>query len=341
MTALLTLEEAELDDIVTAPRYQAAAGESVLPPPLIAGERITVADLLRGLLVVSANDAAVALADHVAGSVPSFVRMMNRRAQQLGLENTHYANPIGLDDPGNYSTARDLAALTRALRKFRFFRTTVRSRTVTLESGARTRFLRNRNTLLTQHGWVTGVKTGFTRAAGNVLVASGRRKRGVKLISVVIGASTADERNGESVNLLNYGFTQYVRRTALRKGRPYGSGVPVTNRPGAVLPVVAGRTVRQVVRKNEDFQIEVQVPDEVAGPISSGDRIGTAVVRLDGEPIDTVPLNAALDIPQASGARQVQDVLTQPWILVVFGVILVVVALLTQRRTARPREELA
>jgi D-alanyl-D-alanine carboxypeptidase (penicillin-binding protein 5/6) len=332
MTALLTLEHGGLDDVVTAPRYRAAPAESVLG--IVKGQQYSEEDLLKALLVYSANDTAVALADHVAGNVPSFVRMMNRRAQQLGLEHTHYANPIGLDDPGNYSTARDLATLARKLRTFKVFREIVRSKSVTLASG---RTLNNRNTLLTQHDWIDGVKTGYTSQAGNVLVASGE-KRKVRLISVVIGAEDKDLSNGDSVNLLNYGFHQYRLRRAVVADRRV-TGVPIADRPGAELPVVADRTVHAVVRKGERFVTELRVPDSVQGPIRYGEPIGQEIVKLRGKPIATVNLTAGLELPKTSTARQIQDVLTQPWLLIVLGVILIAVALATQRRPPRPSEE--
>ena len=120
MTALLTLERASLDDVMAAVDYDAAPIESQIG--LRAGERLTVRDLLRGLLLESANDAAATLATRVAGSRRAFVRLMNRRARQLGLENTRFANPVGLDQEGNYSTATDLVKLTLILRRFAFFR---------------------------------------------------------------------------------------------------------------------------------------------------------------------------------------------------------------------------
>jgi D-alanyl-D-alanine carboxypeptidase (penicillin-binding protein 5/6) len=334
MTALLTLEHGGLDDVVTFPRYRAAPAESILGIPR--GARVSEQDLLRGLLMYSANDTAVALADHVAGNVPSFVRMMNRRAQQLGLEHTHYANPIGLDDPGNYSTARDLATLARTLRKFKFFRHTVNQETATLDLGGRLRTIDNRNTLLTQHGWVDGVKTGFTSQAGNVLVASGE-KRGVHMISVVIGADTKDRSNGDSVNLLNYGFRKYQRRRAVVTGHRVAL-VRIHNRPGAELPVTAATTVHEVVRKGERFQLVTHLPDEVEGPVRYGERIGRVDIRLRGKLVETVPLTAMLNVPKASAARRIQDVLTRPWILIVLGAILIAVALFTQRRPPRPQE---
>ncbi len=335
MTALLTLEHKGLSDVVTAPRYRAAPAEVVLG--LQKGQQIKEADLLRALLVISANDSAVALATHIAGDVPTFVNEMNRRAQQLGLENTHYANPIGLDQQGNYSSARDLATLTRTLRKYRIFRRTVNTNQLTLRTGPNRSLLTNRNTLLAQYPWIDGVKTGYTSGAGNVLVASGS-KRDVHLISVVIGASSKLARNDESVELLKYGFTKYRLARAVVAGNRMAS-VPIRNRPGADLPVIAGRTVRKVKRVTEDFTLEEQLPDEVAGPIRYGQRIGKLMVKLRGRTIATVPLTAGLEIPKASTARRTQDFVTQPWTLIVLGAILAIAALLSQRRPVKRREE--
>ena len=133
MTALLVLERSRPSTVLRAVPYRALPVESKIN--LRPGERMTVADLLRGLLVESANDAAVTLAERVGGSREAFVRAMNQRAAKLGLENTHFANPIGLDDPMNYSSARDLVWLTQRLRAFEFFRRTVARESVTLRSG--------------------------------------------------------------------------------------------------------------------------------------------------------------------------------------------------------------
>src|SRR5690349_20343197 len=130
---------------------------------------MTVRDLMRGLLVESANDAAVTLAEGVGGTRKAFVKAMNRRAKQLGLTDTHYANPIGLDDPANYSTARNLVTLATRLRGIQFFRTTVDRPRVTLSSGEHPRTFNNRNVLVARYHWVTGVKSGHTAQAGYVL----------------------------------------------------------------------------------------------------------------------------------------------------------------------------
>jgi serine-type D-Ala-D-Ala carboxypeptidase (penicillin-binding protein 5/6) len=336
MTALLALEAGGLQDVVTAGRYRAAPAESQIR--LQVGERMTEADLLRALLVASANDAAETIAEHVAGSEAAFVRRMNRRAQQLGLKNTHYANPIGLDAPGNYSTARDLVTLTRTLRKHRFFRRTVNLDTVTLKSGRTTRTLANRNTLLDQASWVDGVKTGHTTQAGDVLVASGS-KRGVRLISAVLGEPSKTQRNADSLALLNYGFGKYVRVRAVASGDTV-TRVPIEHRSGAVLPLVASKTVHQVKRPKERFSYRpTGVPASVAGPIHYGQRIGTLEVFRHGKRVASVPLTAGLEVPKVSAARKAQDALTTPWTLLVLGLVLLVVALVASRRRPPSQDE--
>ncbi len=160
MTALLALERASPSDVYAAPSYNALPVESKID--LATGERMAVRDLLEALLLESANDAAVSLAEGVSGSRDAFVTEMNARAGELGLDDTSYANPIGLDDPLNYSTAADLAALTvRLLRKPRFARI-VDMPVAELETGARPRVIDNRNRLIAEHPWVSGVKTGHT-----------------------------------------------------------------------------------------------------------------------------------------------------------------------------------
>jgi D-alanyl-D-alanine carboxypeptidase (penicillin-binding protein 5/6) len=336
MTALLALEAGGLHDLVPAASYHPAPAESQIH--LQPGEKLTEADLLRGLLVYSANDAAETIAEHVAGSEAAFVRRMNRRAQQIGLKNTHYANPIGLDAPGNYSTARDLVTLTQSLRKYRFFRRTVNSASVTLRSGHVMRTLANRNTLLGQATWIDGVKTGHTTQAGDVLVASAS-KRGVRLISAVLGEPDRSQRNADSLALLNYAFTKYVRVRAIARGDTVAK-VPIAHRTGAVLPLVASRTVHEVKHLKERFGYRtIGVPAKVDGPIHYGERIGTVEVLRHGKRIASVPLTAGLEVPAASAARKTQDFLTTPWTLVVLGVLLLLVALVASRRRPPPGDE--
>src|SRR5215218_8137110 len=204
MTALLALERGKARDVFTAPPYDALPAESRID--LRPGERMTVKDLLKALLLESANDAAVTIAEGVAGSREAFVEEMNERAAELSLADTSYANPIGLDDPQNYSTARDLAALTlRLMRRPRFARI-VDMPEAELESGAHARVVDNRNDLIASHPWVTGVKTGHTLEAGEVLVGSARGAGGASVISVVLGEPSEAARDADTLRLLRWGL---------------------------------------------------------------------------------------------------------------------------------------
>lgn len=202
MTALVALEQVPLDETIVAPYYEGDRDESRIW--LGADEPMQVADLLRGLLLASGNDAAMALAVGVAGSEQAFVARMNERAEELGMDETSYGNPIGLDD-GTHSSAADLVTLTRALRRHAFFRETVAAPSIQLASGSTSRTVYNTNRLLTRWGAVDGVKTGHTRGAGYVLVGSAT-KRGVTVISAVLGTKSEDARDTATLALLRYGL---------------------------------------------------------------------------------------------------------------------------------------
>ena len=198
MTALLVLERARPGQVFTAPAYHAGAAESRID--LAAGERMTVADLLKALLLESANDAAVTLARGVSGSTARFVDAMNERARQLGLDDTSYANPVGLDAPGGYSTARDLADTGRSAHARPALRAHRRPPLGPARAPApHPRVVENRNLLIGRYPFVTGVKTGHTMRAGYVLVgAAGRRGEG-RVVSVVLGEPSEAARDVDTL----------------------------------------------------------------------------------------------------------------------------------------------
>jgi D-alanyl-D-alanine carboxypeptidase (penicillin-binding protein 5/6) len=305
MTALLTLERARLTDVFTAAPYSPSPAESLMG--LRAGERLTVADLLRGLLIVSANDAAVTLAVDVAGSQRRFVALMNRRARQLGLKDTHYANPVGLDEPGNYSSAADLVKLTLVLRQRAFFRATTNLGTATLNSGSRTRHLVNRNDLVRTVRYVNGVKTGHTNNAGYILVGSATRN-GVTLVSAVLGDPSQAARDADTLRLLRYGLSRYHRIAPLHKGSVLGSAA-LKYRDERV-DLVAARTVMRVARRGERVTTTVTgTPAEIEGPMDAGTRVGTILVRQRGRVVDRVALVTARDVAAASLGQRLGDYL--------------------------------
>jgi D-alanyl-D-alanine carboxypeptidase (penicillin-binding protein 5/6) len=262
--------------------------------------------------MASGNDAAVTLAEGVSGSVPAFVREMNEAARRLGLNQTSYANPIGLDDPRNYSSPQDLVELTLELRRDRLFRRIVDTARTSLESGAQPRTVVNRNDLVAEIRWVNGVKTGYTPEAGDVLVASGTRK-GITLVSAVLGAPTETARDDASLSLLRYGFSLYRPRTVVERGERVG-GVRVAN-ADARLGLIAARPVSVTVRRDERVEVDLKAPSNLSAPIAKGDRIATAVVSVDGGPVAEVAVIASRDLAPAdemSVVARVDDALPGP-----------------------------
>jgi serine-type D-Ala-D-Ala carboxypeptidase (penicillin-binding protein 5/6) len=335
MTALLTLENTRLTDSFTAAPYAPMPGESLMG--LRAGERLTVADLLRGLLIVSANDAANTLAIDVAGSRRRFVTMMNRRARELGLRDTHYSNPVGLDQAGNYSSAADLVKLTLVLRQHAFFRATTDLATTTLHSGARARRLVNRNDLVREVPYVNGVKTGHTNQAGYVLVGSATRG-GVTLISAVLGDPSEAARDEDSLRLLRYGLSRYRRVIALRHGQVFArAGLKYRDEH---VDLVSARTLSQVVRRGERLTTTVTGgPSEIEGPLKRGARVGTIVVRRRGKVVARVALVTARAVAAPTLTDRIGSYLgrASTRIALVLLALCSLYLALVRRRTARRR----
>jgi len=295
MTAYVALRELPLDRIVRAAPYEAEYGESLLE--LRPGQRISVRDLLYGLILRSGNDAAYDLALAAAGTEQRFVAEMNRYAAAIGLADTHYANPIGLDQRGNYSSARDLATLAQRLLRNRAFARIADSRTARLRSLRPARTIETLNDLLYDAPWTTGVKTGHTFGAAYVLVGSGQHQ-GTDLISVVIGAPTETERDLASLRLLEYGFSLYRKRTPVDKGERLASAS--IRYSGGELPLRAARSVTVGLRPDQRLSVTVRAPSEVEGPIKRGASLGRATVYVDGKRAASVPLRAGRAVEEAS-----------------------------------------
>jgi serine-type D-Ala-D-Ala carboxypeptidase (penicillin-binding protein 5/6) len=331
MTALLTLERTRPRQVMTAADYDAAPVESQIG--LRPGERMTVRDLLEALMLESANDAAATLAEGIAGSQSAFVAEMNDRAGELGLEDTSYANPIGFDDPLNYSTARDLATLALGLmRRPRFAR--VADMPVTeLDSGARPRVIDNRNTLIASHPFVTGVKTGHTLGAGYVLVGAARGAGGAKVISVVMGEPNEASRDADTLRLLRWGLDRFQRVRVLERTRPLArADIEYRDEEAALVPA---RPAVVTLRDGERVRRRVRAPDELEGPLPRGRRVGSVTVLVDGEPVRRVPLVTAAEVPGAGTLRVLISVLGVPLTVLLVLAILLGAALLALRLRAR------
>jgi serine-type D-Ala-D-Ala carboxypeptidase (penicillin-binding protein 5/6) len=331
MTALLTLERTRPRQVMTAADYDAAPVESQIG--LRPGERMTVRDLLEALMLESANDAAATLAEGIAGSQSAFVAEMNDRAGELGLDDTSYANPIGFDNPLNYSTARDLARLALGLMRRPRFARVADMPVAELDSGARPRVIDNRNTLIASHPFVTGVKTGHTLGAGYVLVGAAQGAGGAKVISVVMGEPNEASRDADTLRLLRWGLDRFQRVRVLERTRPLArADIEYRDEEAALVPA---RPAVVTLRDGERVRRRVRAPDELEGPLPRGRRVGSVTVLVDGEPVRRVPLVTAAEVPGAGTLRVLISVLGVPLTVLLVLAILLGAALLALRLRAR------
>lgn len=304
MTAILALEMGNLGDEVRISTDAAyTPGSTMYLKP---GDRYPLAELLEGLLLVSGNDAAAAIAEHIGGTVEGFAAMMTARARTLGLDHSRFRNPHGLTEPGHYSSAHDLAMMARhALTLPRFAELVCRGNaeacgtSASGETIAQPLFTTNR--LLFSYQWADGVKTGTTSAAGHCLVASATRL-GQRLIAVVLDSL---DRYGDTVRLLDYGFENF----ALRNPAPAGETVflaPVRGGVRPVVPVSAARDTFVVVPRRDLDRIRtvISVNPDLRAPVVRGERVGTLAVVSDGTLFARVPLVAAEDLPRAGLIRR-------------------------------------
>ncbi len=302
MTALLVLERLRLDDRVTVGPDAVFADDDYGATSTLGlreGETLSVRDLLYALMLQSANDAAVALAIEVSGSIDRFVDLMNRRAASLGMHDTRFASPNGLDDRGR-STAHDLVILTRAAFDTPGFGTIVgtKFRTIPSPKGVPPRHVQNRNVLLWLYPGATGVKTGSTAAAGYCLVATAERD-GRSLVTVVLGAPS--DAYSDAAALLNYGFEAFEPRTFVQQGARMGE---LAIRGGSV-PVVAGADIAGLVPSEavDDARTRMVADRGAAFPPAPGQRVGTLRVTIPGVTVGSAPLLASeLPPPEPEGS---------------------------------------
>jgi D-alanyl-D-alanine carboxypeptidase (penicillin-binding protein 5/6) len=304
MTALITLEHESLGTLLPVVPYPIDAGQSTIG--LQSGERLTVADLLRAMLLPSADEAAQALAVDVGGSVPTFVGLMNEQASELNLTHTHYATPVGLDTPGNYSSAADLATLANfVLQRYSFLDRIVAEPKVTLHSGAHPRTIVNRNDLVGRYSYVIGVKTGHTNDAGYVLVGEAR-ENGVRVISVVLGDPTIAARDADSLTLLRQGLDAFSTRTVVRRGPALATAAGRFRSRRVAL--VAARDVRLVVPRGAHVSVTLSdVAQRLQGPLPAGTHAGTVIVRENGRTVARVPLQTAAAVAKPTLGERLRN----------------------------------
>jgi serine-type D-Ala-D-Ala carboxypeptidase (penicillin-binding protein 5/6) len=288
MTALMVLDATDPGERVVASGSAAAQEGAELG--LKRGEVQPIRQLLYALMLQSANDAAVALAEHVGGSVAGFVRRMNRGVRRLGLHRTRFASPNGLDDSG-YSTALDMARITIEAYERPVFGEVVatRFREIPAPRG-KPRMIQSRNALLWLYPGTIGVKTGYTAAAGFCIVAAAERED-LRLVAVVLGSP--DEAYSDGAALLSYGFEAFERRDLLTAGEDAGE----VRVQGQAVPVAAGRSLELLVPAAADPRVEVVAGRGISLPVEEGERVGAIVVRApDGTRYGRIPAIALRDV---------------------------------------------
>jgi D-alanyl-D-alanine carboxypeptidase (penicillin-binding protein 5/6) len=288
MTVLVALRHANLGDVVTVSGRAAGVGESSIY--LQPGDRLTVRELVEAALIQSANDAAVALAEFVGGTQARFVLMMNAEARKLGLRDTHFANPDGLDAPGHYSSARDVTRLARIAMHDPTIRSIVRQTTATISGG---RVLYTWNDLLTRFPGTFGVKTGHTAAAGWSEVAAAHSNR-VTIYATLLGGATREGRNGDLAALLAWGIARYRTVDLVSGGRAYATASAPYGRHA--LTLVATRTVSRTVRVDRLLAEQVVAPSVISLPVHKGQALGEVRVYDGGRLVVRRPLVASRSI---------------------------------------------
>ncbi len=298
MTMLLVMEALDSgavteDDPVTASENACSYGGTQIY--LEPGETMTLRDLLKSVAVNSANDAAAALAEYISGSETAFVDRMNQRAAELGAENTHFVNPCGLPDDDHYTCAYDMALFTKELLKHPHILDYTGIWMDSLRNGGFG--LANTNKLLKTYNGITGMKTGYTEAAGHCLAATATRD-GMSLIAVVLGGETSKGRFASAASLLDYGFAGY---TVVRRSVGEIPDIPVLRGKTDSVSVAAEGDLCIVVRKSETSQIalEISVEQSLPAPVSRGQVVGSAKFVYEGEEVLSVPVVATSGVEKA------------------------------------------
>lgn len=297
MTALVALQHGKLTDIVTSGADAARTGGTSVY--LKAGEQLSLEDMLYALLLNSANDAAVAIADHIAGSVPKFVALMNQEAEQIGARDTHFANPDGLPNANHYTTAYDMALIARKAMENQDFRRIVGTETKQINRADNNslKLLQNHNKLLERYAGANGIKTGYTLEAGECIVASAERN-GRSLIVVDFNSQGVDMWS-DAESLLDYGFNQFQLAKLVSAGQVVGRQ-SVKHGAAPVTTVAAGDLYWTFpLNYTTEINVKAKLDSNITAPIKKNQKIGVLAVYDHQKYLGQVNLLAASAVPAA------------------------------------------
>jgi D-alanyl-D-alanine carboxypeptidase (penicillin-binding protein 5/6) len=304
MTMLLIMEAVESgkvkwsDKIRTSESAASMGGSQIFLEP---GEEMTLEEMFKGIAVASGNDAAVAVAEHIAGSEESFVTMMNERAEQLGCKNTHFVNVNGLPVENHYTTAYDIALMSRELLKHEeVTKYTGIYQDYLRKSSEKPFWLVNTNKLVRFYSGMDGLKTGFTAEAKYCLSATAKRN-GFRVIAVAMGAPTSQIRNAEISQMMDYAFANYKSEVLYKPGQVVEQ-IPIDKGSIRNLPIIVNDTVGVLMKKGDKKTAYQQdlVLNEVHAPIKKGQVVGSLIIKRDGQEVTKADLLASADVSKAS-----------------------------------------
>ncbi|KYG30731.1 D-alanyl-D-alanine carboxypeptidase family protein [Alkalihalobacillus trypoxylicola] len=305
MTMLLIMERIDNgtlsydEKVRTSENAASMGGSQVFLEP---GEEMTVTEMLKAIAVASGNDASVAMAEHIAGTEEEFVSLMNDKAKELGLKNTNFINSNGLPAENHYTTAHDLAVISKELLKYEDITKFTSIYEDYLRKGTDKEFwLVNTNKLVKFYDGVDGLKTGFTKEAMYCLTATAE-KNGMRVISIVMGAPTPKERNSQITEMLDYSFSQYMTHPMYEKDQLMGE-IEIIKGDKKVVSVLTSESISLLTKKGEsvDEVVErIKWNDELRAPIQKGEQVATLILEQDGKILSESPLVAADDVESAS-----------------------------------------
>ena len=301
MTALIAVEHCSMDEIVTAgPNASGVEGTSIY---LSEGEQLTMHQMLEGLMLRSGNDAAVAIAEHIAGDVQNFAALMNARADMLGAD-AYFVTPNGLDKNGHSASARAMALITREAMRNGIFRQLVSMQEAVIPwvDNEYSRVLRNKNALLGGYEGANGVKTGFTSKAGRCLVFSAERE-GMELIGVVMNCP---DWFSEAEKLLDWGFANFSRQISAQAGEKV-SEANILNGQKKAVSLCAEETLAYPICQADEWRIEVCAESELEAPVSAGDEAGYMAIIVDGKEAARTALVTAEDVLRRSFVHSLRE----------------------------------
>lgn len=309
MTAIIAIQSADPDKKITVPPFTLGVGDS--SAGLKPGEIMTRHELLQALLIPSGNDAAIALAISGSGSLESFVSQMNAKAAKLGMTNTHFVDPDGVQDNGPYSTAQDIATMVRYAMTLPEFREVVGQREVKIVTNVSTHVYKTTNDLLLMYNGANGVKTGFTDGAG-YSVAAGATRGGIQLYAIVLGTNNLATRFTEAATLMEFGFIHYRPQALALKGTILGRAT-VTNYLDRQVPVAISEETSVNVNDLEGAVTRKIVIWEAAAPIKKGQQLGSAQFIQNNRLIASIPLVATQQVDRPFILARIWYAIVKAW----------------------------